>query len=182
MINNTPEITQVTSETLQAKIRELLPSQQGFGNDLQASNVILPIIDLTATAEGSGLPVSMQQALAFGSQTAFDVSNTTTSIISGTGFWRVTCGLQTIYDAAGTQSVKFSMSDGLSTKDVYNWTNTSTVSAFGAQFLDFDKVFFLSSGDSLSITATTFGRATGSYRQIADVNGNLVNPSGYIST
>ena len=37
-----PQITPITSEALQAKIRQLLPSQIGFGEDLQAQNVIVP--------------------------------------------------------------------------------------------------------------------------------------------
>ena len=83
------QITSVTSESLQAKIRELLPSQQGFGEDLQAQNVIVPIVDLTAAAEGSDVPLYQQQAIAFGSQTAFDVSNTTTVIANTAGFYRI---------------------------------------------------------------------------------------------
>ena len=52
------QIINITSEALQATIRRLLPSQQGFGEDLQATNVVQPIIDLTPTAEGTVLPVS----------------------------------------------------------------------------------------------------------------------------
>ena len=59
------QITQITSEALQATIRRLLPSQQGFGEDLQASNVITPIIDLTPTAEGSSLSENLSTALAW---------------------------------------------------------------------------------------------------------------------
>ena len=62
-----PEIITVNSEILQTQIRDLLPSQNGFGSELQASNVITPIIDLTATAEGSSLGSDLQTALAFGS-------------------------------------------------------------------------------------------------------------------
>ena len=40
------EIIRITSEALQATIRRLLPSQTGFGDDLQATNLITPIIDL----------------------------------------------------------------------------------------------------------------------------------------
>ena len=81
-----PQLSSVTSESLQATIRRLLPSQQGFGAELAASNVITPIIDLTPSAEGSTIPVSMQQAINFGGATSFDVSNTTTVIINNTGF------------------------------------------------------------------------------------------------
>ena len=91
MVNrpSVPEIITVNSETLQQQIRDLLPSQSGFGSELQASNVITPIIDLTATAEGSGLPRDLQNALAFGSNTSFSVQNATSTIIAQAGFWRV---------------------------------------------------------------------------------------------
>jgi hypothetical protein len=46
-----PEIITVNSEDLQTQIRDLLPSQNGFGSELQASNVIFPIIDLTRSAD-----------------------------------------------------------------------------------------------------------------------------------
>ena len=88
-IPSVPEIITVNSEQLQTQVRDLLPSQKGFGSELQASNVITPIIDLTAAAEGSGLPVNLQTALAFGSQTAFNVENTTTTILDLTGFYRI---------------------------------------------------------------------------------------------
>ncbi len=61
----------VTSEALQLKLRQLLPSQQGFGTDLSASDTIVPIIDLTAAAEGSDVSESLQQALNFGGATVF---------------------------------------------------------------------------------------------------------------
>ena len=71
------QITSVTSEALQATIRRLLPSQQGFGEDLQASNVIFPIIDLTPTAEGSVLGTNLQTAIAFGSITSINANSST---------------------------------------------------------------------------------------------------------
>ena len=70
-----PQIITVNSEALQTQIRDLLPSQNGFGSELQATNVITPVIDLTAAAEGSGLTTDLARALAFGSQTAFSVQN-----------------------------------------------------------------------------------------------------------
>jgi hypothetical protein len=84
-----PEIITVNSEDLQTQIRDLLPSQNGFGSELQASNVIFPIIDLTRSAEGSGLPEYLQRAASFGGITAFDVINTTTTIINTTGFFQI---------------------------------------------------------------------------------------------
>ena len=65
------QIISITSEALQATVRRLLPSQQGFGEDLQASNVILPVIDLTPTAEGSQLPNDLARSLNFGGATEY---------------------------------------------------------------------------------------------------------------
>ena len=110
---STPEIITVNSEALQIKIRDLLPSQNGFGSELQATNVITPIIDLTAAAEGSGLPVDLSRALAFGSQTAFDIKNTTTVIANSPGFYRIT----------GTSTINNNASDGVNSLTTVPYTH-----------------------------------------------------------
>ena len=91
MVNvpSVPEIITVNSEALQTQIRDLLPSQNGFGSELQASNVITPIIDLTRSAEGSGLPTVLQNALSFGSNTNFIAQNATVNLATSPGFYRV---------------------------------------------------------------------------------------------
>ena len=51
----------INSEELESKIRQILPSQggKGAGFDLSASTQIIPIVDLTESAEGSNVrPVS----------------------------------------------------------------------------------------------------------------------------
>ena len=82
------QIRGVTSEPLEAKIRNLLPSQAGFTEELSAQNLIVPIIDLTAAAEGSETPETLQQAMSFGSMTADNIINTTTALAASPGFWR----------------------------------------------------------------------------------------------
>lgn len=173
-----PEISTVTSETLQAKIRQLLPSQDGFGADLAAQNVIVPIVDLTASAEGSSVPEILQTALAFGSQTAFDVTNTTTTIINTTGFFRV-FGFATIKERdSGTQSFNFALSDGATDKNIAGMEVAPTTNNFAVWTYDF--VVFLDSGESLkAISNSADTVAQGSTRQIADINGTLVQPSGF---
>lgn len=54
------QVKPVTSEALQATVRRLLPSQNGFTEDLQASNVIIPTLNLTPSAEGSELPLELR--------------------------------------------------------------------------------------------------------------------------
>lgn len=171
-----PEIITVNSEALQAQIRDLLPSQNGFGSELQASNVITPIIDLTAAAEGSGLPVSMQQAIAFGSQTAFEVTNTSTVIGNTAGFYRI-FGVLTSATGAANTGGGFTMTDGLSVKQVWAHLDAGhgTIGVSG-----FDFIVFLASGESISAFAdTTNIVVAGSIRQVATGDGTLVQPNGY---
>ncbi len=165
-------ISSVTSESLQAKLRQLLPSQQGFGTDLSASDTILPIIDLTSAAEGSDVPVSLQQAQAFGNQTAFSVQNTTTTIQNNTGFWRI----QGVVQMNATGEVEVNLTDGVSNKLIAQYA------AAGSDFyqnIPFDFIVFFAAGESLSVTANAEGRYGGSVRQIASINGTLVNPTGF---
>jgi len=181
MVNrpSTPEIITVNSEELQSQIRDLLPSQNGFGSELQASNVITPIIDLTATAEGSKLPVSMQQALAFGSQTAFDANNSSVLLMNSPGFWRVTGAASVAVSSGGFFGVTFQMTDGLSTKDVWRLAIGGNGGDQNAS-CNYDLVFFLRPGDSLSALSGASGCVlAGSYRQIATGDGTLVNPTGF---
>lgn len=176
------QIRQVVSESLQATIRRLLPSQQGFTEDLQASNVITPIIDLTPTAEGSALPTDFARALAFGSQTVYSVQNTTTTIINTAGFYRVFGCCSAIGETStGSGLSNFNLSDGLTTKKI--WEMTSFADSLDTTFsMDYDFVVFLNAGDSLSITSNVNARNVGSTRQVADVSGNVVNPDGFTSS
>ena len=175
------QITNVTSEALQAQIRSLLPSQQGFGEDLQASNVIVPVIDLTTTAEGSSLGTNLQTALAFGSQTNFSASNGTSTIVSTPGFYRV-IGTATLIRTASDESAFFTINDGSSGQNI-NAIKLDGGSDTGAVMVyPFDFVIFLRAGDSFRIFSSSVQvNVFGSVRQIADVNGNLVNPSGFSS-
>ena len=55
----------IKSDTLESKVRQLLPSQGGLGAgfDLSASSQIIPIVDLTESAEGSNLRIDLQSAI-----------------------------------------------------------------------------------------------------------------------
>ena len=173
-----PQITTVTSEALQAQIRRLLPSQQGFGLDLEATNVITPIIDLTPSAEGSQLPLQLSEALALGSSTAFLVHNQVTAGAANPGFWRIT-GTSYIQTAStGDRNSKITITDGFSSVVVYDHSTFAT-STGGESTASFDLTVFLEAGESFTFTAESASQISGSYRQIADVNGNIVNPNGF---
>ena len=147
------QITSVTSEALQAQLRNLLPSQQGFGEDLQASNVIVPIIDLTNTAEGSSLRQDLQTALNLGGSTAFDVQNTTTTIVNTTGFWRVNFVSTVVMGASANGFNKISMTDGLTTK-VVMLHEVDTGTSGTSSTTQGDLVFFVRAGESITVTSS----------------------------
>lgn len=173
-----PEIITVNSEALETQIRDLLPSQNGFGSELQASNVITPIIDLTAAAEGAGLRSDLQTALAFGSQTSFTVENTTATIANSPGFYRVVGNLYSSSASTGDQFTGFTMTDGLSSKDVFMARIAAGINS--AVTVPYDLVFWLDTGISLVADSGSGSiNNSGSIRQIADSQGTLVNPSGY---
>jgi len=173
-----PEIITVNSETLQTQIRDLLPSQNGFGSELQASNVITPIIDLTAAAEGSGLGVDLQTAIAFGSQTAFAAKNSSVDIANSPGFYRVT-GTVTTARSSTDQSGRLDMTDGSTVKAVYNFVvDGGGTAGFLSETIDL--IFWLDTGITLTAVSSAEGiSVAGSIRQVADSQGLLVNPNGY---
>lgn len=171
-----PEITSVTSEALQATVRRLLPSQQGFGQDLQATNLIMPIIDLTPTAEGSVLPTDLARAVNYGNATAFSVSNATTTILNTTGFYRILTAVNCDSGGAGAQFAQFSLNDGSSDKVI--WKLPQFVNTAQNVTLDFT-VFLPASHSVIAQTNNSNVHINGAAYSVADVNGNLISPSGF---
>ena len=171
-------ISTVTSEALQLKLRQLLPSQQGFGTDLSASDTIIPIIDLTAAAEGSDVPESLQQCLAFGSQTVFSANNGTDVIENSPGFYRIFGTSSMLYNVAGRLN-QITITDGLATKELFR-NETFSGGEEGSTVISFDFIVFLTAGDSISAVSNNVSATiAGSSRQVADSNGVLVNPVGF---
>lgn len=172
------QVRSVVSEALEAQIRNLLPSQNGFSEDLQASNVITPIIDLTAAAEGTSTPEILQTALAFGSNTAFSAAGTTVTLANSPGFYRIT-GVMSITSNSGAQyDGSIDISDGLSSKQLLAYQSRAVAGGLTSQNIDI--VVFLRSGDSVSATTSNAAALlAGSTRQIANVTGDLVYPVGF---
>ena len=180
MVNvpSVPEIITVNSEALQTQIRDLLPSQNGFGSELQASNVITPIIDLTSAAEGSGVASNLQTALAFGSQTAFSVNNGNADQVSSPGFYRFT-GTAVVASASTEEFARINLIDASATTKIAWQVNFPAGLANASFNSDFDYVIWLTTGDKVNLSASTRGVIAGSFRQIADSTGSLTNPSGF---
>lgn len=168
-------ISTVTSEALQLKLRQLLPSQQGFGTDLSASDTIIPIIDLTAAAEGSDVPEFLQTALNFGGATPFTGSG---NVATTPGFYRIV-GSASVTSASGAKVTHISITDGASTKIVWSLNSAASASTVGLTSQGFDLTIFLVAGETLAVVNDSLCNISGSIRQVADINGTLVQPVGF---
>jgi hypothetical protein len=176
-----PEIITVNSEALQTQIRDLLPSQNGFGSELQASNVITPIIDLTAAAEGSGLPQVLQQSLAYGSNTPFIANNGTVSLANSPGFYRVVGTITTEANITGTDpGGSLQITDGATPKIMYQFQYVDINASIYGQSGNIDLIFWLKAGETLNaVSNDAQSNVMGSVRQVADGSGSLVQPQGF---
>lgn len=165
----------IKSQDIEDKINQLLPSQGGFqpGVDFSASTMVIPIIDLTETAEGSSLRQDLQKSLSFGSATAFNVQNTTTTIINTTGYWQLS-GTTTTALVTGAQRVDVIVNDGTTDKTI--WSHSVPASGGSTAIAVRNLLILLEAGHSLKITSTAQAIFKGSVRQIADLAKNLVNP------
>tara|TARA_R110000744_G_C19230479_1_gene548120 strand:+ start:372 stop:890 length:519 start_codon:yes stop_codon:yes gene_type:complete len=167
-------ISSVTSEALQLKLRQLLPSQQGFGTDLSAQDTIVPIIDLTRAAEGSDIGVNLQEAFSFGSNTAFNVFGTTVAIANTVGFFKLQ-GNVVVQNTSSSCVIEFN--DGTTSTNLLNYSLPLSAATKTAEF---EFYVFLKAGVTLNAIASGTGASIkGSIRQIADGNGTLVQPSGF---
>jgi hypothetical protein len=167
----------INSSAIETKINQLLPSQGGFqpGVDFSASTMVIPIVDLTETAEGSTVREDLQTALSHGSNTVFNVNNATTTIVNTTGYFRLFGAIACESGSSAVQEVHVILGDGSTDKIVYGVQIPASAEA-GFFALDFDDVVFLKAGDLLKIKCTSSTTFRGSTRQIADLDGNLVSP------
>ena len=168
----------IKSQALEDKVNQLLPSQGGFqaGVDLSASTQIIPIVDLTESAEGSNLRQDLQTSLSLTSISAFNVSNTSTTIVNTTGYYRV-IGTFNGLSNASSNNCQFQFTDGVTTKSLFIFELRSGESDGMFVMRNYDFIVFLAAGDSLVATSSSAQVSlAGATRQIADINGNLVNP------
>ena len=167
----------IKSPNLEDKINQLLPSQGGFqaGVDLSATTQIVPIVDLTETAEGSTLRQDLQSSLSHDSVTAFSVSNTNAVLVNTTGYYRV-FGVSNVNADASFAEVFFRLNDGATQKIIWRQVTNATSDATET-VLQFDFIVKLEAGDDLNVSVTNAdSRAQGCTRQIATLSGELVNP------
>jgi hypothetical protein len=169
----------INSEGLENKIRQLLPSQGGAGAgfDLSASTQIIPIIDLTESAEGSSLREDLQTSLSFNSITSFSITNATnTVIVNNTGYYRVFGSMGFANANSSTIFSEFNLFDGSTAKSILKNNNSINNNTTG--IFTFDFIVFLGAGESLRGTANDGQQSIkGVTRQIATIDNILVDPT-----
>jgi hypothetical protein len=162
----------INSQELEDKVRQLLPSQGGAeaGFDLSASTQIVPIIDLTESAEGSNVRQDLQTAFSLNDVTSFNTSGETITIVNNTGYFRIfgTTNVQ------GAGSSVLSLTDGVTTKQTFVVTGGASAVQ---QAIPFDFVIFIAAGQSLTSETDAAIRNIIISKQIADIDGNLTTPS-----
>jgi len=171
----------INNQELEDKVRKLLPSQGGAGAgfDLSASTQIIPIVDLTESAEGSNLRQDLQTSLGLDSTTSTNITATTTTFVNNTGYFRL---YGNIYigsaNSPSTNSEAFiSVTDGSTSKILFKVRQDSISSVARTQNVPFDFVVFLEAGHSLSgTTSDSQSEIQVASRQIASIDGTLTNP------
>jgi len=168
----------INSSAIESKINQLLPSQggSGAGVDFSASTMVIPIVDLTESAEGSNVRQDLQTALSHTNTTGFFIQNQTTTITSTTGYFRIFGTTTLLSNTTTAPKTSLIINDGATVKEMYQFTGYQTTDV-GILSESFDFVVFLKAGDSLQgISTTTSAKIQGTVRQIADINGELTNP------
>ena len=162
----------IKSPDIESKINQLLPSQGGFqpGVDFSASTMVIPIVDLTETAEGSNTRQDLQRAFSHKSSTFFNINNTTTDMANTPGYYLV-FGNAATSNSDGLATLQ--ITDGATTKEIYQYV----VAAAAREVVIPEVMVKLEAGDTLQgVSSTGFLGHRICMRQIADVNGNLVDP------
>lgn len=162
----------IKSQDIEDKINQLLPSQGGFqaGVDFSASTMVIPIIDLTETAEGSSLRVDLQTATDFATSFTQVINAANTVIVATTGFYKVNVSSDGI-----NSNTQINIFDGTTSKVIKYYAFGSDSSIIVDEF-----VVFLSAGLSLRATSAASSVAIQVHtRQIADIAGNLTNPLSF---
>lgn len=165
----------IKSTAIEDKINQLLPSQGGFqpGVDFSASTMVIPVVDLTETAEGSALRQDLQRAISFTNATSFNLQNTSSTILNTPGYWQIQGTVAGQSDVGSSTDTFMVINDGTTNKPLFQ---TETITNPGSQFFGFfihPFVIKLEAGHSLVGSADLYSRLSGTCNQIADINGNL---------
>ena len=176
---------QFRKEAIEEDLNSNFPSQ-GQGNPplyYSLSEVVVPTYSINSVAEGSGLPEVLQQAWDFSTGNAQINNASYQNVITNTGFWLVdlTYAGYNATTGAGRQNANVDIYDGITSKPVWGVTNSTNQAAVATNpVIESKFVVFLRSGDILRARTQNVDHTIDIwYRQIATVNGQLVNPLGF---
>lgn len=171
----------IRSEQIEAQYRRLLPAQAGneVTTDLLASDTIIPVVNITGAAEGQALREDLQRSSDQSSSAGALVGAGFVDWISTSGFWLIKGVIQIDPSVANNESATFITS----TPSSFVFS-TGPALGTGASLVEYvhipETVVFLQPGQSLRTNQTGASVVTTlSYRQIADLYGNLKDPSGF---
>ena len=166
----------INSSAIESKINQLLPSQGGFGAgvDFSASTMVIPIVDLTESAEGSGVRQDLQTASSFSTENTLSI-NSDNLITNTTGYFQLNFAYN-INTNVASNFVRIYIDDGTTEKDIFlqRAYTSGTSSSIGGNG---SVVAFLSAGKELRQESNSAGASISvSSHQIADISGNLSSP------
>jgi len=166
----------INSSAIETKINQLLPSQGGFGAgvDFSASTMVIPIVDLTESAEGSGVRQDLQTASSFSTENTLSI-NSDNLITNTTGYFQLNFAYN-INTNVANNFVRIYIDDGTTEKDIFKQRayTSGTSSSIGGNG---SVVAFLSAGKELRQESNSAGASISvSSHQIADISGNLSSP------
>lgn len=172
---------QFRKESIEEDLNSNFPSQ-GQGNPplyYQLSEVVVPTYSINAAADGSNLGENLQTAWDFSTGHA-TTSNTTSNLITNTGFWKVQANFVGWVNAGVALEAYLQITDGITAKEIWRVDMPVASNSSYATLDSENLVVFLRSGDTLqAVTDSQYMILNTVYRQIATVNGTLVNPLGF---
>jgi hypothetical protein len=169
----------IDSESLRDKLNSLLPSQaRGSINvDLSGQTTIVPIVDLTETAEGSSLRQDLQTAFSHTNATQTLLENSTSTLVNTTGFYLVQVTYAVQSETTAIRNALIKINDGTTDKIIWKISVHQTSAGANANG-NYKFIVFLGAGDSLiGVSDDDQVMLNVTTRQIADINGNLTTVS-----
>ena len=175
--------SRVTDEALEKRFRDTFRSQGGaeLVDDLYAQGVIVPVVDFTAAATGQQLAENLQTAWDFSTAHLSQLGPANSSLSTTAGFWKLDVVASTLFTASA-QTSNISLTDGITSKIIWEFNTVTTTDAGPQSIIEESFVIFVRSGDSITVSSGAACHLDVSYRQIATVSGDLVNPSGFTSS
>jgi hypothetical protein len=172
------------SEDFQRAFRNQFPAQTSTGRDLHVSDVVVPIVDFTPTSSGASLPQNLRFANSSGtSYFLTDSDITRQDLITNSGFHLIEGNFTA--QVSGTEHANMDMQlEDKATSSLISLLYLAELYS-GGGVSTFSFIAFLTPENKITIdtnlaVSSTRLRCFVKHQQIADVNGNLTNPIGYL--